>query len=119
MINNSQTQPAVNYSTEEQAVGTWVDGKPLYQKTIEQSGLSIPGNGSDYRTIILDDTISEIVDLEGSCWIGENVWLPLNFYQGDANYIFCYYDSGKIVFVVRGWPVYTLRITIKYVKSTD
>ncbi len=27
--------PAFNYSTEEQVVGTWIDGKPLYQKTVE------------------------------------------------------------------------------------
>lgn len=26
--------PANNYSTEEQVIGTWIDGKPLYQKTI-------------------------------------------------------------------------------------
>ena len=30
----SQGVPAVHYSTDEQVVGTWVDGKTLYQKTI-------------------------------------------------------------------------------------
>lgn len=28
------------YSTEEQVVGTWIDGKPLYEKTVTWSGLS-------------------------------------------------------------------------------
>lgn len=32
-------QPALNYSTEEQVVGTWIDGKPLYQKTIDCGAL--------------------------------------------------------------------------------
>lgn len=27
--------PAVHYSTSEQIIGTWIDGKPLYEKTIE------------------------------------------------------------------------------------
>ena len=30
-----QGVPAVHYSTEEQVVGTWVDGKPLYEKTLK------------------------------------------------------------------------------------
>lgn len=32
-----------NYSTEEQVVGTWIDGKPLYEKVIK---FSISGNGN-------------------------------------------------------------------------
>lgn len=34
----------MNYSTEEQVVGTWIDGKPLYQKSISINGVSIPTN---------------------------------------------------------------------------
>ena len=33
-----------NYSTEEQVVGTWIDGKPLYEKTIDLGYL--PDNGT-------------------------------------------------------------------------
>lgn len=33
------------YSTTEQVVGTWIDGKPLYEKTIEITNLSISANG--------------------------------------------------------------------------
>jgi len=31
---NSQSKAKHNYSTDEQVVGTWIDGKPLYEKTI-------------------------------------------------------------------------------------
>ena len=34
----------MNYSTEEQVVGTWIDGKPLYQRSISIAGVSIPTN---------------------------------------------------------------------------
>ena len=33
-INNGFVQSQFNYSTEEQVIGKWVDGKPLYQKTL-------------------------------------------------------------------------------------
>ena len=33
-----------NYSTEEQIVGTWVNGKPLYQKTYTLGSKSITAN---------------------------------------------------------------------------
>ena len=34
----------VNYSTDEQTIGTWIDGKPLYQKTIVTS---LPNTSTD------------------------------------------------------------------------
>ena len=35
---------SLNYSTEEQVVGTWIDGKPLYQKTYDITGISLTAN---------------------------------------------------------------------------
>ena len=32
----------VQYSTKEQVIGTWIDGKPLYQKTVDVANLAIP-----------------------------------------------------------------------------
>ena len=43
-INATNTLP-LNYSTSEQVVGTWIDGKPLYQKTIEWT-YEFPNNNS-------------------------------------------------------------------------
>ena len=58
------SKTADNYSTDEQVVGTWIDGKPLYQKTFnaitpssmssqswtDVSGVIIPN--ADYITIV-------------------------------------------------------------------
>lgn len=40
-----------NYSTEEQVVGTWIDGKPLYQKTFVFEELNLTGNNK-YNDIV-------------------------------------------------------------------
>ena len=55
--------PAVHYSTNEQVVGTWVDGKTLYEKTI-MLGTRITIN-YDYTTILADmssDNIESLID---------------------------------------------------------
>lgn len=38
-------QPALNYSTDEQVVGTWVDGSTLYQKMVTTGG-SVPSGAT-------------------------------------------------------------------------
>lgn len=42
---SSDLPPAVNrknnYSTEEQVIGTWIDGKPIYQKTYDNLSISV------------------------------------------------------------------------------
>lgn len=43
---NTDGVPTHHYSTSEQVVGTWIDGKPLYERVY--TGLSIPLNGNDW-----------------------------------------------------------------------
>lgn len=42
-----------NYSTEEQVIGTWIDGKPLYRKVFDVGNFT---NGSEinYKDVTLD-----------------------------------------------------------------
>lgn len=46
-----------NYSTNEQRVGTWIDGKPLYIKCFELTNLPTANN---YTDISIDFTMSDI-----------------------------------------------------------
>lgn len=52
----------MNYSTEEQAVGTWIDGKPLYQRTMETTNIPSNGNGelADFAQIFANLNIDTI-----------------------------------------------------------
>ena len=43
--------PAVHYSEEEQVVGTWIDGKTLYQKTVATGG-SVPSGATLIERIV-------------------------------------------------------------------
>ena len=54
--------PAVHYSTEEQVVGTWIDGRTLYEKTF--TGLSTNTNGTSWVEVVGTDidNLNEIVN---------------------------------------------------------
>lgn len=64
------------YSTEEQVIGTWIDGKPIYRKVISIG--SLPNNGS--VSISTDITnIEQMTDMkmiwrdtEDKAWINQN-----------------------------------------------
>jgi len=47
-----------NYSTEEQVVGTWIDGKPIYQKIV--SGITTSTAGT--QDISLNVSIQQVID---------------------------------------------------------
>lgn len=112
--------PSTHYSTDEQVVGTWIDGKPLYQKTIHTSGISMKLNGIyDFTSLFpLTNTVRDITVIG-------------NYLDNDSpNYfslgVYCVYFNPSEA------PAHTLRlnmgsstqtfeffITIKYTKTTD
>lgn len=46
-----------NYSTNEQLIGTWIDGKPLYRKVILAPNPGITTQGQEYTIATIDDDI--------------------------------------------------------------
>ena len=56
------------YSTEEQVVGEWIDGKPIYQKTFTDLSITMAWN-SQYQTYAtidaLDSNIDKFIDFKG------------------------------------------------------
>jgi len=59
--------PENNYSTEEQRIGTWIDGKPIYQITVDCGAL--PNSTVKTITLPLEKTIvKEIIDIKGICY---------------------------------------------------
>lgn len=52
---------SIHYSTTEQVIGTWIDGKPIYQRVI--TGLSLTTNrGTAYTITIQDHGIEQFID---------------------------------------------------------
>ncbi len=115
-ISNSFVQNQFNYSTSEQIVGRWIDGKPLYQKTLVFNNITITPeqqNLGDLSSLNIDyGTITDINGYENGqryflnsafirCWLR----VPLNnigFISSDGTRNFN--------------PLY---ITIQYTKTTD
>ena len=118
-----QGVPAVHYSTDEQVVGTFVNGKPLYQKTHNMT-VSVDTNGT-LKEVTLDVSalnIESVAKIEAV--MANTSALPQIMWTGSYPYITRVYhnpsqhwlvlasnrldDNGKAV-----------RVTIQYTKTTD
>jgi hypothetical protein len=108
----------VNYSTEEQRIGTWIDGKPLYQITF-----NVITPSTDNDTNIIDMTllnIDTLIDLIGTVK-STSASLNINFWYSNNDYISTWYDYTEFSIYMKP-SKYTSKpcyITIKYTKTTD
>lgn len=115
---SGQGVEANNFSTDEKVIGTWIDGKPLYQKTIDLGIIS----SKEYS--IGAGTIDKVISIDGCICNTNNgteyfVQLPKN----NDNIYFKYKGDGDtLVAVAEGsWSSYYEHayITLKYTKTTD
>ena len=108
----------LNYSTDEQIIGTWIDGKPLYQKTFEYDVTNQAATGSfditsDFPiTCNVRNCVCEYeYDYQGTHYLLTNA--PTNYFNrtGDVNAIIFAMGSGT----TSG----NLTVTAQYTKATD
>ena len=109
-----------NYSLEEQKIGTWIDGKPLYQKTFKFE--SIPSGESNIGIEIDSPDTIFIVDGYGVN-AGPDI-LPLSFPYPTASTEVCvaFVRRTKNEIGFRLGTNVTLSIaivTLRYTKTTD
>ena len=110
-----------NYSTEEQRIGTWIDGKPLYQKTY--SVFSNSGNFYVVDTNLINLNY-KVIDLHGHGYDSNNNY---SFPYADGVYtVGCYLNNTTGVVYIRALSGESVSkdfhvdfITIKYTKLTD
>lgn len=109
-----------NYSTDEQVVGTFIDGKPLYEKTFE-----IPqGNAStDYYIDISSLNLETMCEIDGYVDIG-TAFLSINSIVVGAGTNTCYIDNAfqhsfPCIIYNFGWAFSGGAITLRYTKTTD
>ena len=101
-----------NYSTNEQKIGKWIDGKPLYRKTIE----TIVNNQE--QTISLGFSIDKLKKVEGGLDNGNQV-IPFGF-NDTGNYCCVFIQkTNKSLYYKSSWSKGTLYITLEYTKTTD
>lgn len=102
-------KPTVHYSTEEQVIGTWIDGKPLYQITYSGLSLVCTNANQSYATNMDWGNIkkvvhSDIIDQYGQSCAGSVV------YTGTPAKIAVYMQMANRT---------VTDITIQYTKTTD
>lgn len=108
------------YSTEEQVIGKWIDGKPLYRKILS---LTTPSTTNSTKIANFDKTFI-IKNYYGNAFISaSNQLLPINFYFTDVYNIATYVvnNSGEIYMKI-GSEAYRNQqatLTIEYTKTTD
>ena len=84
-----QGVPAVHYSTDEQVVGTWIDGKTVYEKTFQST------TPSAVNTISIIEDISSL-DVDVPILLTGNVGnVPINWRLDASNEVICFVNSAK------------------------
>ena len=105
------------YSTEERVIGRWVDGKPIYQKTVQLKNLT---------SYDLSDTpINLVIKIEGMIkddGIGDVICFAPD-YSGETYAVRTYYSTiNKKIMIFASEALHTHQsayITIQYTKTTD
>ena len=122
-ISNGFVQSQFNYSTEEQVIGKWIDGKPLYQKTYKMDNQAISNGMHDFIDLT-SLNIDEFVNLFGVMSTSDHqqvCLIPACSSAGDTG--FRYEKSSKIlkseVSGTNSWSASNVRLTIQYTKTTD
>ncbi len=113
-----------NYSTDEKVVGTWTDGKPLYQKVIRKE-VTFVGTGEVFLDPISDAESWFIVDKGVYHYSNyQDIEFPVsavNDVGGDYDFLIMNYNfrTGRL-WVKRGNKADKyLQIIVRYTKSTD
>lgn len=113
----------LKYSTDEQKVGTWVDGKPIYKKTFSFNELQSDGNEHFYDLGIAN--IKSVTNLYGTYQFSqEDIYVPINFYnfltkEGTYMFVSNISSTGCRITYNSNLSSTLIYITVEYTKTTD
>jgi len=121
-INGNREQGKITYSLNEQVVGIWIDGKPLYEKTVSFGAL--PNSTTKYVDPGIEN-VDQMVYIYGYAYAPSqgNLYVPLPQSSPNNlghNYI-CDYHNYKIRIVTgNDASIFTKSyVTLRYTKTTD
>lgn len=103
------------YSTEEQVIGIWINGKPLYEKTMV---LTVNYTAKD---IDLSDMNIEMMRVTGVS-VASDYQLPISYYQSSEDRAMAFYMGAQKVLRIKAGSSYgqgTWYLVLRYTKTTD
>ena len=111
----------LGYSSEEQVIGTWIDGKPIYRKVINIGKLQATKGAYSYNHGI--SNIAYFTKVEGIINNGTEWFAANSVYRGVNNYT---YDFGLLATKTKitcstqtDRSAYSIIVTLEYTKTTD
>lgn len=107
-INEGILQPNT-YSTTERIVGTWIDGKPIYEVTVPVT----IANRSAWTDLVTISNLKKAIKIVA---VGSSVLLPR--YESSEYYAEFLYETGKIRYKAQG-QAGNFDLTVQYTKTTD
>lgn len=102
-----------NYSTEEKVVGTWIDGKPIYERTI--TGINRTYDASDW--VLMTYVPFNDLDIITSCFgLDDNnqIFYPVGVLHNKSDNGIYWKTPGGIMYWNR-----IVTMTVQYTKTTD
>jgi len=112
------------YSTQEQVIGTWIDGKPLYRKVIIENGPTVTTDGTGANKNIDISSLNCDTLLVKNAWVYQSSrYVPL-FYMNDAmtSYAKVYPTTSSNLRLSCSNTTYSEKpfyVVIEYTKTTD
>lgn len=110
------------YSTEEQVVGTWIDGSTIYERTIHIAASDL-SSGSNTITHNISN-FGKIIDQDGCMFMSNNYSNSLPLTSLNSNWMARAFDFNPTTFTFEiGYDVLSITtdiyVTIRYTKTTQ
>lgn len=113
------TSSEIDYSTDEQMIGHWIDGKPIYQKTfsIKAPTVTTPG------TMATKSTPHNIANLgtRVKCIMHDSAAAQIFGNSNSISYLTVYADAANLNVRTNStvWSNADIAVTLQYTKTTD
>jgi len=121
-ISNGFVQSQFNYSTTEQVIGKWIDGKPLYQITVD---CGMGKNATAWTTTVNISNVENIIYMEGIALGTETKPVPF-VHPGGLDYQiqldvrdFTSSSFGVLINLRSNYTSKHFYVTVRYTKTTD
>lgn len=113
--------PTHHYSTSEKVIGTWIDGKPIYEIVLQADTKTNAYANIDVSSLNIDIPLN--ADVFGRCTLNGTDFSLGSYFQDNNDGINCYLQSNKNTLVVRSKNSYprgeNMYVVLRYTKTTD
>lgn len=107
-------QSGAEYTDEEQIVGKWIDGKPIYRKVVQYTTAS--ESGTSDRADISTLNIKDVVKFESLIKVSASIY-PIPYYVTTSSYVYARITGTKIIVNQQGHNSKSITSIIEYTKN--